>query len=148
MEYKIALITLCYNETPIMPFVLDYWKKFVTHAYVFDNGSTDKSRETLLKNDWITIMDYSHLTGNKLDDLMNIDIKNNFWKMLKNKYDYAILCDFDECLWCGDWERFFDFIRDNRIFAVIPGHYCDMITDKFPKHKKDKFEEGEKDYEN
>ena len=28
MKHKIALITLCYNESKIMPFVIDYWKKF------------------------------------------------------------------------------------------------------------------------
>ena len=32
----------------IAPFVLDYWKQFVTHAYVFDNGSTDCSLENFI----------------------------------------------------------------------------------------------------
>ena len=58
MKHKIALITLCYNESKIMPFVIDYWKQFVTHANVFDNGSTDNSREILSKYDCITVIDY------------------------------------------------------------------------------------------
>ena len=105
MKHKIALITLCYNESKIMPFVIDYWKQFVTHAYVFDNGSTDSSREILSKYDWITVIDYSHLTGNKLDDIMNANIKNNFWKTIKDNYDWIVVCDFDECLYCDDWDN-------------------------------------------
>ena len=57
-------------------FVIDYWKRFVSHAYVFDNGSTDNTKDLLSKYDWISVIDYSHLTGNKLDDELNMDIKN------------------------------------------------------------------------
>ena len=147
MNYKIALITLCYNETPIMPFVLDYWKKFVTHAYVFDNGSTDNSREILSSHDWISVMDYSHITGNKFDDFTNVVIKNEFWKTIKNFYDFIVVCDFDECLYCEQWEALCNTCIQYNVNCIIPGEYYDMITDKVPEHYDDKlFHEYNKFY--
>ena len=148
MNHKIALITLHYNESKIIPFVIDYWKKFVTHAYVFDNGSTDNSLELLSKNDWITIIDYSHLTGNKLDDIMNMNIKNNFWKTIKNNYDWIVVCDFDECLYCDAWDNVIDALNIYKINCVVPIYY-NMITEKFPEYVNDKlFHELNKYYVN
>ena len=148
MKHKIALITLCYNESKIMPFVIDYWKKFVTHAYVFDNGSTDNSREILSKYDWITVIDYSHLTGNKLDDIMNMNIKNNFWKTIKDNYDWIVVCDFDECLYCDMWDNIINVLNMYKINCVIPTYY-NMITEKFPEYVDDKlFHESNKYYVN
>ena len=148
MKHKIALITLCYNESKIMPFVIDYWKQFVTHAYVFDNGSTDNSREILSKYDWITVIDYSHLTGNKLDDIMNANIKNNFWKTIKDNYDWIVVCDFDECLYCDDWDNVINALNLYKIKCVVPQYY-NMITEKFPEYVKDKlFHESNKYYVN
>lgn len=134
MKYKIALITLCYNETPIMPFVLDYWRKFAAHAYVFDNGSTDGSKETLEKLDWVTVIDYSHLTGNKFDDKTNIYIKNEFWKTIRDFYDFVVICDFDECIYCEHWDEILNTLRYYQIRSVIPGNYYDMITEEFPEY--------------
>ena len=136
MKHKIALITLCYNESKIMPFVIDYWRKFVNHAYVFDNGSTDNSRELLSEYDWITVIDYSHLTGNKLDDIMNMNIKNNFWKTIKHNYDWIVVCDFDECLYCEDWEAVLDYYGKLRVECISP-KYHNMICENFPEYNKD-----------
>lgn len=146
--YKVALVTLCYNESKIMPFVIDYWKRFVTHAYVFDNGSTDDSKEILNKYDWISVIDYSHLTGNKLDDIMNMNIKNNFWKVIKDNYDFIVVCDFDECLYCERWDNVLNVLDSYGIFCVIPTYY-NMITYKFPDYVENKlFHEINKYYVN
>jgi len=133
MNYKIALVTLCYNESKIMPFVLDYWKKFVTHAYVFDQNSTDGSKEMLSKYDWISVIDYSHLS-NKFDDILNINIKNQFWKTIKDYYDFIVVCDFDECIYCDNWNAVLSALKYRNIDCVIPGQYYDMITDEFPEY--------------
>lgn len=146
MKYKIALITLCYNESKIMPWVIDYWKKFVTHAYVFDNGSTDNSREILSQYDWITVIDYSHLTGNKLNDTINMNIKNHFYKTIKNEYDFVVIVDFDECLYCEDWEKHLTILFNAGICGIIP-NYHNVITYDFPEYIEGKLFHEVNEYE-
>ena len=52
---NIDVYTLCWNEMAILPFVIEAWKRFARHVYVFDNGSTDGSIEFLKRYDWITV---------------------------------------------------------------------------------------------
>ena len=43
----IELITFCYNEKVLLPFALDYWRKFADKVTVVDNLSDDGSVEFL-----------------------------------------------------------------------------------------------------
>lgn len=133
MNYKIAIITLCYNESKIIPFVIDYWRRFAEHVYVFDNGSTDNSVKILSSYHWITVIDYSHITENKLDDIANIDIKNHFWKTIKRNYDWIVVCDFDECLYCERWDAVLNYYESINVECVSPKYY-NMICEKFPDY--------------
>ena len=92
--------------------------------------------ELLSKNDWITIIDYSHLTGNKLDDIMNMNIKNNFWKTIKDNYDWVVVCDFDECLYCENWDAVLDECDQTGAFCLCP-EYNNMVCEKFPEYIED-----------
>lgn len=136
-KHSIAIICTHKNHMKISPFVLDYWKQFVTHAYVFDNGSTDGSLENFKQYDWITVNDISQHTGGKLNDYVNVQIKNTIWKNLKYLYDYVILCDFDECPYCEDWNKVLTHL-DNLNAALIYPKHCNMISDEFIEYDNNK----------
>lgn len=135
MKYTVDVITFCYNEMPILPWVVDYWKRFVRHVYVFDNGSTDGSVEYLKSFDFITVMNTSYMTGDKLSDLFNMWVKNSLYKMLDS--DFSYICDMDECLWCDDIEGFLDRFRNSKYKAVQP-FYCHMICESTPQYQEGK----------
>lgn len=129
MRHKIAVICTHYNHIDIFPFIYDYWKRFAAHVYVFDNGSNDGSLEKFKEHeDYITVIDFSHRTGGKLCDSVNIDIKNNYWKEIKDDYDYILICDFDEALYCEDLDRILDICDEKKIDMIYP-KYCDMCDD-------------------
>lgn len=92
----VHLYSVCYNEIDILPFVIEYWKKFVSHAYIFDNGSTDGSVEFLNRFDWITV---EHFDSDGMDDDILKDIKNNCWKKSRGIADFVVVCDIDEILY-------------------------------------------------
>ena len=35
---KIEVFTLCWNEIAILPFAVDYWRRFASRVTVYDNG--------------------------------------------------------------------------------------------------------------
>lgn len=96
---KIHLYTLCYNEIDIIPWAIDYWKRFAEKAVVYDNGSTDGSIEYLSQFDWIEVR---HFDSNGLDDEALIRVKNTAWKESKEVADWVVVCDMDECIFSKD----------------------------------------------
>ena len=45
MKYRIHVYVVCWNEMDILPFCVDYWKRYAEKVVVYDNGSTDGSLE-------------------------------------------------------------------------------------------------------
>ena len=146
----IHLYTFCWNEMDILPFVIDYWKQYVTHAFVYEKGSTDGSREYLQQFDWITILDHP-VDG--LNDIAHMQIKNNCWKESRGKCDLVVVCDMDECLWSWDIDnalkKFIDGGYSHKRFTFYnlkgtseptyeEGKYLHEIIDKVQKCPNDK----------
>lgn len=129
----IHLYTCCYNEIKILPFVINYWKHMVDQVFVYDNYSTDGSRELLAKYDWIKVIDYD--TNNQLDDYKLQEIKNNEWKKSIGKADFVIVCDIDECVYCDNVIDYLNKLKNENIIGVIPNMY-NLISNDFPKYNK------------
>ena len=111
MKYKnkICLYTLCYNELPILPFAIEYWKRFVDKVILYDNGSTDGSVQFLQNHysDFVEVRSFTYKDNNKIDDYELKWYKNNWWKEAKGKYDYVIMCDLDEFFYTFDVDIYF-----------------------------------------
>lgn len=91
---NIDLHILCYNESDVIRLVLRHYKKFCRHLFVYDNHSTDNSRQIAEEEGAIV-----HLFGTKFfDDQVNMDTKNSCWK--GSDADFVIVCDMDEVLFC------------------------------------------------
>lgn len=81
----------------ILPWVIDYWKRLpVTKAIVYDNESTDGSKEYLQQFDWIEVRTFQ---TDGMNDSIQRDIKENSWKESKGLADYVIVCDLDEVIY-------------------------------------------------
>ncbi len=96
MKTKIQLHIIFYNESKILPYVMNYWANNVDLIIGYDNYSTDNSAE-IFKSYPNTIY---KMIGNPetFDDLLNKSIKNNAWKQYKEDYNWAICVDADELL--------------------------------------------------
>lgn len=132
MKYKVDLYCVCWNEITVLPFVLQYWKRFVRHAYVYDNGSDDGTLEYLSKFDWITVKNFK---TDGFNDDVNMNIKNNCW--IGSDADYVVVCDLDECLYATDMERFFSWM-DNSNIAVYSPQWVECYSYDFPTYNEEK----------
>jgi len=137
MKYKnkICLYTLCYNELPILPFAIEYWRRFVDKVVLYDNGSTDGSVQFLQDHhsDFVEVRSFTYKDNNKIDDYELKWYKNNWWKEARGKYDYVIMCDLDEFFYTFDVEEFMEYIIDNNITIVKSIGY-DLVTPLFPTY--------------
>ena len=119
---------VCWNEERMLPFVFDYYSKFVDKFIMYDNGSTDKSIEIInaQKN-----TNYVHFETDGFDDTVHAEIKNNCWKQSRGKADFVIVCDIDEFVYHPQIELFLDKLKKERISLPSPHGYS-MYSETFP----------------
>ena len=86
---KIEVFTICWNEMAILPFAVDYWRRFASRVTVYDNGSTDGSVEWLKQNasDLVTVVPFD--TGGHKNNTIHCNMKNDYWKQARGRADLA-----------------------------------------------------------
>ena len=131
----VDLYTLSYNEMRIAPFVVQYWKRFVRKAYIFDNGSDDGTIEYLSQFPFIEM---GHFDSEGLDDAINVRIKNSVWKNSVGTADFVVVCDFDECLYSKDLFGELQYMKDNGMSMCKPIEYM-LLGREFPKYDGERF---------
>jgi len=91
---KIACYTITYNEELMLPHFIKHYKQFCDKIVVYDNMSTDRTKQIALDNGCEVIS--WEATGGGLNDNAYIQIKSNCYKQDKDKYDWVIIVDCDE----------------------------------------------------
>lgn len=133
-DFNIVWYVLCWNEMPILPFIIDYWKLIARKVIVFDNGSTDGTLEYLSTFDWIEVRPYPIKTNNTINDEIHKQIKNECWKEQKDKnVDFVIVSDLDEIIWAKDLYENLKYIKERNAAVIKPCGY-DFISLQFPIH--------------
>jgi len=91
----ISIFTMAYNEDVFLQFMIDHYKTKFPQCSItlFDNQSTDRTKEIALKNG-CNVIDFN--TNNQIDDYKITNLKNNCWK--KSNTDWVLVCDPDELL--------------------------------------------------
>lgn len=107
----ITVVTLSRNERYLAPFFLRHYE-FADRIVVFDNRSTDGTVEFLSKHPKVQMGGYD--TGGKLDDGMNLLIKNTAYHALPG--EWFIIVDFDE------------FVYHENLRGVLDQCLCDGTT--------------------
>lgn len=135
-NFNIVWYVLCWNEMPILPFMIDYWSKIANKVVVFDNNSDDGSVDYLKQYDWIEVRPYPIPTNNQVNDDIHRRIKDSCWKECKDKgVDWVIVSDLDETIWAKDLQKTLEFAKDNNVDVCIPDGY-DFVSLTFPEYKE------------
>lgn len=125
---NIDLHILCFNEAGIIRLVLRHYKKFCRNLYVYDNYSTDNSREIAEEEGAIV-----SLFGDKwFDDENNRQQKNKCW--IGSDADFVICCDMDEVLYSPYIVT--DLLKAGRLdkATIIKTIGWQIMSDEMPKH--------------
>ena len=119
---KIDVFAICYNEEVMLPYFIRHYSQFASNITIFDNHSTDGTREILDRNRWISVCSYD--SNNEIRDDIYLKIKNNCWK--HSIADWVIVCDIDELVY------FFKPLQNLENFTVVMPDWFEMVSDVLP----------------
>ncbi len=130
---KVDVHILCWNESRIIPFVMDYYTRYVQHIYVYDNQSTDHSQDLLNQYPNVTITEYE--SCDQIRDDIYLNLKNNIWKQSRGNADFVIVCDMDEIVWMDGILNHLKECQEKGISVIRPRLF-QVLSKEFPQYNK------------
>lgn len=123
---------VCWNEERMLPFMFYHYGSLVERFFIFDNGSTDSSREIINRHPKAELIPFQ---TKGFDDIAHMRIKNECWKKSRGKADYVIVCDIDEFTYLSQPMSFFKELQEQNISIPLSIGY-NMVAEEFPKYSK------------
>ncbi len=123
---KITAYSICWNEEIFLPWYFDFYK-WVDEFVVYDNFSTDRSREIISSQPNATIVDFN-TGGEQRNDLFR-DVKNNCWKGVDA--DWVVIGDVDEFYYHFDMR---DMLRTVEADVLVPEAAYTLASIELPEH--------------
>jgi hypothetical protein len=109
---------------------LAHYGRLATRITVYDNFSTDGSREWLSANGTVVVDDAAQ---GSLDDRLLKDQKNSVWKASRGRADWVVVCDLDELVFISDLPRRLAWCSENGISCIKLKGF-NMVSDVLPTH--------------
>lgn len=129
---KVYLFTQIFNEEKILPFFFQHYENFVDHFYIYDNLSTDRSREICKSQKNVTVITFPH---KNLDEFILTANRNKMWQRIKSKPDFVIVCDADEFLYSKNILNTLKKMKKGKYSVAKPTGFG-MLSKKFPVEGK------------
>jgi glycosyltransferase involved in cell wall biosynthesis len=123
--------TICWNEERILPFFLRHYGRFADRIVVYDNYSTDASRQIVAAHPRTDLRSFG-APGEPCGDWERVVVKRHAWKESRGRCDWVIVVDCDELL-CHP--ALTDYLRSCRAGGVTlprPKGY-EMVSEAFPE---------------
>lgn len=123
--------TVCWNEEQILPWVFDYYGRFVDRFYIFDNYSTDSTNAIVAHEPKAKLLHFGR--SDEFDDSANQQIKNQAWKRSRGHADLVVVCDTDEFLYAPDINtQLENIVRHDITIPTTEGY--EMYHDTMPPY--------------
>lgn len=126
---RIHVYSIMRNEIQILPFFLRHYETLADKIFVWDDQSTDGTRELLQAHPKVTLLP---LELNGIDDDYWVE---SLWPQYKSlsrgQADWVIQVDADEFVYHPDYRRVFRKLKQQKYDIVKPAGYL-MVADSFP----------------
>src|SRR5207247_7814659 len=130
---KIDLYARCLNEADMLPFFFLHYDKLVQRYIIYDDASTDNSREILRLNPKVELRPappYSDPDSRVSSLLTHLE---TCWRESRGIADWVIVTDIDEHLYHPDMYRYLAQCRAQGV-TIIPALGYQMLSEQFPEH--------------
>ena len=130
---KIHLYAHCWNEERIIPFFLRHYEPLVERMVIFDNGSTDRSRELFQRSAKVELR---HFDSGDSFNLMNLVETNRCWKESRGCADWVIIVDIDEFIYHPSLRDYLAQCQKDDVTILHPVG-MGMVSADFPDEASD-----------
>src|ERR1700716_2787679 len=128
-KMRIDLYATCWNEERMIPFFLRHYEPIVDRIVVFDDGSSDRSRELLVASPKVGL---GRLKKSESFILIQMEALNHCWKESRGRADWVMICDIDEHLYHDKQLRgYLEQCKSNGVTIVNPVG-VEMVSPEFP----------------
>jgi hypothetical protein len=113
----VHLYAACWNESEMIPFFLRHYEPWVDRFVIFDDGSTDGSRELLERSGKVEVRSLVHAHPDSL--ILSLrELYNHAWKESRGGADWVVVVNMDEHLYHPDIEGFLEAAVDDGVTAA------------------------------
>lgn len=113
----VHLYAACWNEADMIPFFLRHYEPWVDRFVIFDDRSTDGSRELLEASGKVELRNLDHAHPDSL--ILSLqELYNHAWKESREGADWVVVVNMDEHLYHPDIAGFLEAAVDGGITAV------------------------------
>src|SRR5881396_391258 len=127
MTPRVWVFAICWNEAEMMPFFLRHYSTFAERIVIFDEQSTDGTRELIKACPVAELREWPH---KGLDDDRFMDAVNNRYKEARGKADWVMWPDIDEFLYHPEPLKVLGEAKED---ALPSTGYALISTNGFPK---------------
>ena len=128
-DVGVHLYALCWNEERMLPHFFRHYDPLVERYFIFDDGSTDRSRELLAQQPRVEVERFDRDEDSYV--LAAMRFYREAWKASRGRADWVIVCNVDEHLYHRDLLGYLRRCRGRGITAVRALGY-EMVADHFP----------------
>ncbi len=135
VKMRLAVYALCYNESFMLPFFFKYYRPIAARIIVYDNESTDDSKQLAYWLGADEVRTFS--TNNQIRDDLTRQLRNDCWKELKGKdCDWCMIVDMDEFIYTEFLLNYLEKCKLAGVTLCVPQGY-QMVSNKLPEPNSD-----------
>ena len=127
---SIDVYTICWNEERMLPFFLRHYASFATRIVVFDNHSTDATRQIAAEHPLVELRTFG-ASRDGCGELERMAIRETAWLESRGRSDWVIVVDCDEYLWHPWLLRYLETCHTRGVTVPRPAGY-EMVSATFP----------------
>jgi glycosyl transferase family 2 len=130
---KIDLYARCWNEADMLPFFFLHYDKLVQRYIIYDDASTDNSREILRLNPKVELRPTPPYSDpeSRLNSMLTL--LQTCWRESRGIADWVIVTDVDEHLYHPNMYHYLAQCRAQGV-TIIPALGYQMLSEQFPEH--------------
>jgi hypothetical protein len=127
---NVHLFANCWNDAEMLPFFFRHYDRFVSRYIIFDDNSTDGSKELLSANSRVELRAFER-TDPESFVISEQNLSDRCWKTSRGSADWVIVTDIDEHLYHQDILSLLSYYKTVGV-SLVPALGYQMISEEFP----------------
>ncbi|MBF8253711.1 MAG: glycosyltransferase family 2 protein [Deltaproteobacteria bacterium] len=127
---RVHVYSCCWNEIAVAEFFIRHYESFVERIVIYDEDSTDGTREFLQTRPKVELRRFVRSNANSFE-LSKQTVQNQSWKESRGEADYVIIVDIDEHIFHPNITEYLTEQKHAGV-TIVPTLGFQMVAEDFP----------------